>query len=37
MTVNALLDIGEDDEFDEKSVRDVTEDIVRHYRYKAAD
>jgi hypothetical protein len=32
MTVTALLDIGQDDEFDEKDVSDVTEDIVKHYR-----
>lgn len=32
MTVSALLDIGQDDEFDEKDVSDVTEDIVAHYK-----
>lgn len=32
MTVNALLDIGENDEFDGKDVSDLTEDIVAHYK-----
>ena len=32
MTVCALLDIGANDEFNEKSVSDLTEDIVAHYR-----
>jgi hypothetical protein len=32
MTVCALLDIGENGEFDGKDVSDLTEDIVAHYR-----
>ena len=32
MTVSALLDIGANDEFDEKDVSDITEDIVQHYK-----
>lgn len=32
LTVNALLDIGIDDEFDAKDVSDITEDIVKHYK-----
>lgn len=32
MTVTALLDIGKNDEFDEKDVSDLTKDIVHHYK-----
>ncbi|OQW86397.1 MAG: hypothetical protein BWK72_17425 [Rhodoferax ferrireducens] len=34
MTVNALLDIGSEDEFDAKDVEDLTDDIVQSYRKK---
>lgn len=37
MTVNALLDIGAQDEFDAKDVDDLTEDIVRHYTRKTTE
>lgn len=33
-TVCALLDIGRDDEFDDKDVRDLTEDIVQEYKQR---
>jgi len=37
MTVNALLDIGAEDEFDAKDVDDLTEDIVKHYKSKSSE
>ena len=36
MTVTALLDIGQNDEFDEKDVSDVTEDIVLHHKNRVS-